>query len=72
MLDTGKVTFTGSLGHQLAARLDRPKGNIISYALFAHCFTCTKDILAASRIAKTLQENGIAVLRFNFTGLGGE
>jgi uncharacterized OsmC-like protein/pimeloyl-ACP methyl ester carboxylesterase len=41
-----------------------------AYALFAHCFTCGKDILAARRIAERLAENGIAVLRFDFTGLG--
>lgn len=47
-----------------------PKGTPNSYALFAHCFTCTKDIFAANRIAKGLTDNGIAVLRFDFTGLG--
>ena len=47
-----------------------PKGKPLSYALFAHCFTCTKDIFAANRIAKGLTDNGIAVLRFDFTGLG--
>ena len=41
-----------------------------AYALFAHCFTCTKDIYAARRIAQGLAERGIAVLRFDFTGLG--
>lgn len=47
-----------------------PIGNPQSYALFAHCFTCTKDIFAANRIAKGLTDHGIAVLRFDFTGLG--
>lgn len=65
-----KITFTGSLGDTLAARLDRPIGPIRAYALFAHCFTCSKDIFAASRIAGALAERGIAVLRFDFTGLG--
>lgn len=65
-----KITFTGSLGEKLAARLDEPDGEIRAYALFAHCFTCTKDILGAAIIARTLTENGIAVLRFDFTGLG--
>lgn len=55
----------------LAAALDKPEGEIAAYALFAHCFTCTKDIFSAARIAKTLQEKGVAVLRFDFTGLGG-
>ena len=42
-----------------------------AYALFAHCFTCSKDVLAASRISQALTGYGIAVLRFDFTGLGG-
>ena len=65
-----KLEFTGSMGETLAGRLDKPQGEIKAYALFAHCFTCTKDILAASRIAATLNEHGIAVFRFDFTGLG--
>ena len=65
-----KITFPGSSGGQLAARLDRPLGPIRAYALFAHCFTCTKDIFAAARIAEGLTSHGIAVLRFDFTGLG--
>jgi putative redox protein len=67
---TVRFTFTGSLGHQLAARLDLPVGGVRAYALFAHCFTCTKDIVAARRIAAKLASLGIAVLRFDFTGLG--
>lgn len=54
----------------LAARLDTPKRAPRAYALFAHCFSCSKDIFAANRIAKRLVANGIAVLRFDFTGLG--
>ena len=65
-----KVTFTGAQGGQLAARLDLPEGEPRAYALFAHCFTCTKDIFAASRIAAALAAQGIGVLRFDFTGLG--
>lgn len=65
-----KITFIGKSGQQLAARIDRPKGDVKFYALFAHCFTCTKDIFAAARIAKNLQEQGIALVRFDFTGLG--
>ncbi len=65
-----KITFTGALGDDLAARLDLPDGDVKAYALFAHCFTCSKDIFAASRIAEGLNANGIAVLRFDFTGLG--
>ena len=67
---TIRMTFTGSLGHELAARLDLPPGDVRAYALFAHCFTCTKDILAARHIAAELASLGIAVLRFDFTGLG--
>ncbi len=68
--DRSKVQFPGSLGAQLAARLDAPPGKPIAYALFAHCFTCSKDTLAASRIGTALTARGIAVLRFDFTGLG--
>lgn len=65
-----KFEFEGSQGHKLSARLDKPEGEIKSFALFAHCFTCTKDIFAASNISKTLTDHNIAVLRFDFTGLG--
>jgi alpha-beta hydrolase superfamily lysophospholipase len=62
--------FPGADGQQLAARLEVPDSPIKAYALFAHCFTCGKDVFAASRIAQALTEHGIAVLRFDFTGLG--
>ena len=65
-----KVTFTGHAGHTLSARLEQPKGPHLATALFAHCFACTKDSLAASRISRRLAAAGIAVLRFDFTGLG--
>ena len=65
-----RLTFAGSLGHELAARLDLPSAGVRAYALFAHCFTCTKDIVAARHIAAKLASLGIAVLRFDFTGLG--
>ena len=65
-----RMTFTGASGGELAARLDTPAGPARACALFAHCFTCTKDIFAASRIAQRLTDKGIAVLRFDFTGLG--
>lgn len=65
-----KVDFKGSHGETLSARLDEPDGKIKYYALFAHCFTCTKDIKPANMIVKTLNQYGIAVLRFDFTGLG--
>jgi putative redox protein len=67
---TESVHFAGSQGADLAARLDRPVGRPRAYALFAHCFTCSKDVFAASRISRQLAELGIAVLRFDFTGLG--
>ncbi len=65
-----KLSFAGAGGQQLAARLEKPRGRSHAVALFAHCFTCTKDIFAASRIAAGLAARGIAVLRFDFTGLG--
>lgn len=66
-----KIEFPGSNGTMLAARLDLPEGSPSAYALFAHCFTCSKDSFAASRISRALIAYGIAVLRFDFTGLGG-
>src|SRR3954468_8258314 len=65
-----RVTFTGRDGQKLAARLDAPDAGARAYALFAHCFTCGKDVFAAARIAQQLTEHGVAVLRFDFTGLG--
>lgn len=70
MTSTQKLEFPGHDGALLAARLDLPAGTARAYALFAHCFTCSKDILAARRIATNLSRQGIAVLRFDFTGLG--
>jgi len=66
-----RLQFPGSDGQPLSARLDTPDGAVRAFALFAHCFTCSKDTLAASRIAQALTTHGIAVLRFDFTGLGG-
>jgi putative redox protein len=65
-----RITFPGHDGTELAARLDLPQGPHLATALFAHCFTCSKDIPAARRIAARLAGMGIAVLRFDFTGLG--
>lgn len=67
---TVRTSFPGHAGDTLAARLDTPAGPVRAMALFAHCFTCSKDILAAKRIASELARMGIAVLRFDFTGLG--
>ena len=69
-MKTEKVAFPGHSGETLAARLDSPDTPPRAYALFAHCFTCTKDIFAAAQIARSLAETGVAVLRFDFTGLG--
>ena len=69
MSDSVKVEFPGATGSMLAARLDRPDSPR-AFALFAHCFTCGKDIFAASRITQGLVAHGIAVLRFDFTGIG--
>jgi putative redox protein len=69
-MPTERFQFTGEGGHQLAAALDMPEREPVAYALFAHCFTCGKDVLAARRIASALSAKGIAVLRFDFTGLG--
>lgn len=69
-MPTERFTFPGHDGGQLSARLDLPDGPHLATALFAHCFTCSKDIPAARRIAARLSSMGIAVLRFDFTGLG--
>jgi alpha-beta hydrolase superfamily lysophospholipase len=69
-MQSERKDFPGADGQILSARLDAPDGDVKAYALFAHCFTCTKDVFAASRIAQGLAARGIAVLRFDFTGLG--
>jgi fermentation-respiration switch protein FrsA (DUF1100 family) len=65
-----RASFTGSQGFELSARVDLPAGPVRAFALFAHCFTCSKDVVAAKRIASGLAAAGIGVLRFDFTGLG--
>jgi uncharacterized OsmC-like protein/alpha/beta superfamily hydrolase len=66
-----KITFRNDEGIELAALLDLPEDEQpIAFALFAHCFTCTKNITAAANIARALSRQRIAVLRFDFTGLG--
>ena len=69
-MKTERFTFEGHGGHKLAARLDMPEGPHLATAIFAHCFTCSKDITAARRISARLTTMGYAVLRFDFTGLG--
>ena len=66
-----RFDFPNSKGEKLAAALDLPLGKPTAFTLFAHCFTCGKDMLAAKRIAEQLTMHGIGVLRFDFTGLGG-
>lgn len=65
-----RVDFPNAQGLRLAALLNRPEGPTRAIALFAHCFTCSKDVFAAKRISEALADQGIAVLRFDFTGLG--
>ena len=66
-----KVTFTNPQGHELAARLEFPVNqHPHTYAIFAHCFTCSKNLNAVRNISRVLNLGGIAVLRFDFTGLG--
>jgi len=66
------VTFPGAAGTPLAARLDLPTGSPPrAFALFAHCFTCSKESRAATFVGESLADAGIATLRFDFTGLGG-
>lgn len=67
---TERFDFAGESGQTLSGRLDLPEGRASAYAIFAHCFTCTKSSLAASRVAKDLTRLGLGVLRFDFTGLG--
>lgn len=70
-MKTLRLTFPNPRGEQLAARLDLPaNGSPVAYALFAHCFTCGKDLRSARDISGALAAAGIATLRFDFTGLG--
>ena len=65
-----KFDFYNKRREKLSGILEQPEGEAKAYALFAHCFTCTKDIIATSVISKALMAKGIGVLRFDFTGLG--
>jgi putative redox protein len=65
-----RVRFPGTGGASLAARIERPAGSPRAWALFAHCFTCSKDLESVHRLSRSLVEEGIAVLRFDFTGIG--
>ncbi|MBP6719515.1 MAG: alpha/beta hydrolase [Rhodoferax sp.] len=70
-MPTQRVEFPGSQGEWLAGRLDTPEAAPRAWAVFAHCFTCSKDSKAATYIARALADAGFGVLRFDFTGLGG-
>lgn len=70
MGESNRIEFSGHDGGMLAARLDVPAFKPHAWALFAHCFSCSKDIYAAREITAALVEQGIGVLRFDFTGLG--
>ncbi len=67
---TTTFDFTNSAGQKLSGRLELPAGAVRAYAVFAHCFTCSKNVAAATRVARALAEHGFGVLRFDFTGLG--
>lgn len=70
IMATKRITFPNAEGTDLAARLETPAGPPRAYVLFAHCFTCSKDLRAARTISAALCERGFAVMRFDFTGLG--
>ena len=65
-----RIEFPNAAGETLAGILSLPVTRPRAYALFAHCFTCSKNLKAATNISRSLTEAGIAVLRFDFTGLG--
>lgn len=69
-MQTVHVKFQNQAGQTLSGILDRPAGEPRAYALFAHCFTCSKNLKAATNISRSMTAAGIAVLRFDFTGLG--
>jgi putative redox protein len=67
---TQPVSFPNAAGHRLAGRLDLPLVTPVAYALFAHCFTCGKNLKSSTYIARALTAAGFGVLRFDFTGIG--
>lgn len=70
-MKTEPIRFTGSLGEDLVGVIDWPDNEeVAAFALFAHCFTCSKDLKASSKVSGALADRGYAVLRFDFTGLG--
>lgn len=69
-MDSKEIQFRGAMGDRLSARLDKAVGEPKAYALFAHCFTCSKNLKAVGHITKSLASHGVSTLRFDFTGLG--
>ena len=69
-MQTSHIQFPNEEGQTLAGLIDRPSGPTRAWALFAHCFTCSKNLKAAKHLTQSLTDAGIAVLRFDFTGLG--
>ncbi|TVQ33670.1 MAG: alpha/beta hydrolase [Phycisphaeraceae bacterium] len=69
-MQTERVRFPGGAGHEIAALLDLPEGDPRAFAIFAHCFTCSKNLKVVGHVASQLAAEGIGVLRFDFTGLG--
>lgn len=71
-MQSKRLSFPNAQGQQLSARLDLPPDEEpVACAIFAHCFTCTKNLKAVNNISHALTQQGVAVLRFDFTGLGG-
>ena len=69
-MKSDKIEFSGAQGDMLSARIDSAEGEARGYALFAHCFTCSKNLHAVGHITRALAKRGISTLRFDFTGLG--
>lgn len=65
-----RITFTGAQGDEIVGLLDLPNGEPRAFGIFAHCFTCSKNVRLAPEIARQLNAEGLALLRFDFTGLG--
>jgi alpha/beta superfamily hydrolase len=65
-----RIEFEGALGDMLSAKVDYPEGEHKACALFAHCFTCSKNLRAVGNISKAMNRKGVLVFRFDFTGLG--